>query len=360
MPADTLSWRRPIPKYRRHDRLIDSLDVDAILVSHPEEAWNIVSTGCSETVDGIYVRIREPRAQGLDPNCGHSIPNGNQGDMNMAKDTHATAPTRFVEANGIRYAYRRFGSESGTPLVFLQHFRGGLDNWDPLLTDGLAQGRPVILFNNAGVASSSGETPNTIDAMGDHVAAFVNALGLRQVDVLGFSIGGYVAQSVVLRYPLLVRRLVLARTGPRNGEPWKNPRVSAVAGNPVPVCEDFLFLFFSPSEASQAAGRAFWERRHQRRDDDPPSSIQTMKAQQEALMEWREPRGERYAYLKTIKQPTLVVNGNDDIMVPTINSFTLSQHIPNAQLIVYPASGHGALFQYPELFVANTKLFLEA
>ena len=186
---------------------------------------------------------------------------------------HITAPTRFVEVGGIRYAYRRFGSESGTPLVFLQHFRGGLDNWDPLVTDGLAQGRPVILFNNAGVASSSGETPNTIDAMGDHVAAFVNALGLPQVDVLGFSIGGYVAQSFVLRHPHLVRRLVLAGTGPRNGEPRKNPRVSEVAGNPVPVCEDFLFLFFSPSEASQAAGRAFWERRHQRKDADPPSSI---------------------------------------------------------------------------------------
>lgn len=162
-------------------------------------------------------------------------------EINMAKDTHVTAPTRFIEANGIRYAYRRFGSESGTPLVFLQHFRGGLDNWDPLVTDGLAQGRPVILFNNAGVASSSGETPNTIEAMGDHVAAFVNALGLPQVDVLGFSIGGYVAQSFVLRHPNLVRRLVLAGTGPRNGEPSKNSRVLEVAGNPVPVCEDFCF-----------------------------------------------------------------------------------------------------------------------
>jgi len=183
----------------------------------------------------------------------------------MAKDTHVTAPTRFVEAGGIRYAYRRFGAETGTPLVFLQHFRGGLDNWDPLVTDLLAQERSVILFNNAGVASSSGETPNTIDAMGDHVAAFVNALGLPQVDVLGFSIGGYVAQSFVLRHPHLVRRLVLVGTGPRNGEPRKDPRVSEVAGNPVPVCEDFLFLFFSPSEASQAAGRAFWEQRHQAR-----------------------------------------------------------------------------------------------
>ncbi len=281
-------------------------------------------------------------------------------DIQMAKGTHVTAPTRFVEAGGIRYAYRCFGAETGTPLVFLQHFRGGLDNWDPLVTDLLAQERSVILFNNAGVASSSGETPNTIDAMGDHVAAFVNALGLPQADVLGFSIGGYVAQSFVLRHPHLVRRLVLAGTGPRNGEPRKNPRVSEVAGSPVPVCEDFLFLFFSPSEAGQAAGRAFWERRHQRKDADPPSSIQTMKAQQAAIMEWAELRGERDADLKRIKQPTLVVNGNDDIMVPTINSFTLSQHIPNAQLILYPESGHGALFQYPELFVVHTKVFLDA
>jgi len=264
-------------------------------------------------------------------------------DIQMAKDTHVTAPTSFVEAGGIRYAYRRFGAETGTPLVFLQHFRGGLDNWDPLVTDLLAQERSVILFNNAGVASSSGETPNIIDAMGDRVAAFVNAPGLPQVDVLGFSIGGYVAQSFVLRHPHLVKRVVLAGTGPRNGEPRKNPRVSEVAGNPVPVCGDFLFLFFSPSEASQAAGRPFWERRHQRKVADPPSSIQTMKAQQAAIMEWAEPRGERYADLKWIKQPTLVANGNDDIMVPTINSFTLSQHIPNAQLILYPDSGRRAV-----------------
>jgi len=127
----------------------------------------------------------------------------------MAKDTHVTAPTRFLKANGIHYAYRRFGSENGAPLVFLQHFRGGLDNWDPVVTDGLAQGRLVVLFNNAGVASSSGETPDTVDAMRDHLAVFVNALGLPQIDVLGFSIGGYVAQSFVLRHPHLVRRLLL-------------------------------------------------------------------------------------------------------------------------------------------------------
>jgi len=278
----------------------------------------------------------------------------------MSKDTHTTAPTRYVEAGGIRYAYRRFGADTGAPLLFLQHFRGGMDNWDPLLTDGFAKDRPVILFDNAGVAGTTGETPSTIDAMADHVATFVNALDLTKVDVLGFSIGGYVAQAFALRHSQLVRRLMLLGTGPRAGERRDDPRIFQVAGNPVPVLDDFLFLFFSPSETSQAAGRAFWERRHQRvADVDPPSSVQTMKAQLDALLEWREVRGERFAELKNIRQPTLVVNGNDDIMVPTVNSFILSQHIPNAQLIVYPDSGHGAHFQYPELFLAHARLFLD-
>jgi pimeloyl-ACP methyl ester carboxylesterase len=280
--------------------------------------------------------------------------------------THVTAPTRHVEANGIRYAYRRFGEPTGTPLVLMQHFRGGMDHWDPAVTDGFAATRPVILFDNAGVAGSSGKTPETIDAMADHAADFIKALTLAEVDVLGFSIGGYVAQALALRNPGLVRRLMLVGTAPRGGEPATDPKYPEYARSTDPstgesALEAFLYLFFGPSPESQAAGRAFWERRHRRTVDvDPPSSPQTMAAQIAAISEWREPRGERYAELAAIKAPTLVVNGKRDIMVPTVNSFILSQNIPNAQLIIYPDSGHGSLFQFPELFVAHGRMFLDA
>jgi len=211
------------------------------------------------------------------------------------------------------------------------------------------------------VASTSGETPNTFDAQADHVATFSAVLGLSQVDVLGFSIGGYVAQTFTLRYPESVRRLILVGTAPRGGETeGTHPDVSRVARNPVPDLEDFLFLFFEPSETSEAAGKAFWERRHQRTIDvDPSSSEQTMKAQTSAIVAWREQHGERYAELSHIQQPTLVVNGHHDIMVPTINSYILSERIPNAELIVYPNSGHGSLFQYPDLFVSHAARFLD-
>jgi pimeloyl-ACP methyl ester carboxylesterase len=187
-------------------------------------------------------------------------------------------------------------------------------------------------------------------------------LDLPRVDVLGFSIGGYVAQAFTLRYPETVRRLILVGTAPRGGEQeGTHPDVPRVAQDPVLTREDFLFLFFEPSATSQAAGIAFWERRHRRTlDVDPPSSEQTMNAQTTAIGKWREQRGERFAELQHIKQPTLVVNGSHDIMVPTINSYILSQRIPDAQLILYPGSGHGSLFQYAELFVTHASRFLDA
>jgi pimeloyl-ACP methyl ester carboxylesterase len=281
----------------------------------------------------------------------------------MTSNDHISAPTRFVEANGVRYAYRRFGAASGTPLLFLQHLRGGMDNWDPAVTDGLAAGRPAILFDNAGVASSSGQTPETMEGFADHAAVFAGALGLAQVDVLGFSIGGHAAQALTLLHPRLVRRLVVVGSRPRAGvDEGIHPDVLEVASrHEVMTLEDFLFLFFEPTPSSEAAGREFWQRRHLRTADvDPPTSQATMKAQIAALLEWREPRGERYAELKSITQPTLVVNGIHDIMCPTINSYVLAEHIPNAELIIYPDSGHGALFQYAPLFVSQVAQFLDS
>jgi pimeloyl-ACP methyl ester carboxylesterase len=281
--------------------------------------------------------------------------------------TYATAATQYIHAGATRYAYRRMGGESGVPLIFLQNFRQGMDSTDPLLLDGFAEDRPVIIFDNAGVAGSSGETPDTIEAMAEHVAAFVSALKLIQVDVSGFSIGGYTAIAFVLRHPQRVRRLLLVGTAPRGQEPRTDPRVDQVAGRPVLGLEEYLFLLFSPSRASQAAGHAMWERQQagweQRRrrglDLDPPNSQQTAKAQYAAILEWRQIKGERFAELKAIKQPTLIVNGANDIMVPTINSWIMSQQTPRAQLIVYPDAGHAAHYQYPELFLKHSKLFLD-
>jgi pimeloyl-ACP methyl ester carboxylesterase len=277
-------------------------------------------------------------------------------------ESHNTAPTQFIEAGGVRYAYRRFGTSDGTPVVFLQHFRGGLDNWDPAVTDGLAKSRPIVLFNNAGVASSSGEPANTVSGMAKHAVTFINALGLKRVDLLGFSLGGFVAQQVVLENPGLIRRVILAGTGPQGGENMDafSPEVAEHASRETPVIQNFLYLFFSQSEKSQAAGRAFWERRHTRANQDVPSSMAAMRAQAAAIAAWGViPEADRYGQLNKIKQPVLVVNGQNDIMVPSINSFILQQRLPNATLILYPDSGHGAIFQYPELFVSHARLFLE-
>jgi len=282
--------------------------------------------------------------------------------------TYATAPTQYVQVGATRFAYRRMGRESGVPLLFMQNFRQAMENVDPLLLDGFGQDRPVIIFDNTGVASSSGETPDTIEAMADDVASFVGALELPQVDVLGFSIGGYTAIAFTLRHPRLVRRLLLVGTAPRGQEPRTDPRVDQIVSRPVLGLEEHLLVLFSPSDASQATGHAFWERQQagweQRRqrglDLDAPPSQQTAKAQYAAILEWRQIKGERFAELKTIKQPTLIVNGSNDIMVPTVNSWIMSQHIPNAQLIVYPDAGHAAHYQYPELFLKHSNIFLEA
>ncbi len=277
--------------------------------------------------------------------------------------THNTAPTRFIEANGIRFAYRRFGRTGATPIVLNQHFAGTMDHWDPAVTDGLARGREVILFNNAGVATTSGEVPTTFEQMGANAMTFITALGLTKVDVLGFSIGGFTAQEIALQAPDLVRRLVLVGTGPRGGPGMATltPEAQQIYGATYdPPDAIWLSVHFTLSETSQAAGRRFLGRFRSRTEHrDPEVNEQVAPAQMEAIGKWGVQRDGSYDYLRNIRQPTLVVNGSTDVIIYTVNSFILQQNIPNAQLILYPDANHGSIYQYPELFLAHVCLFLD-
>jgi pimeloyl-ACP methyl ester carboxylesterase len=279
-------------------------------------------------------------------------------------NTHQTAPTQYVEANGIRFAYRRFGKAKGVPLVFNQHYTGTMDHWDPAVTDGFAKDREVILFDNAGVSSTSGDVPGSFEHMGANAIAFIKALRLEKVDVLGFSIGGFVAQEITLQAPDLVRRLVLLGTGPRSGEGMHGgtPEGNRIFGATYdPPDHLWLSVFFTPSPASQAAGREFLKRfRLRAQDRDPEVNDKVAPAQRAAIAEWAAPRQHPYDYLKTIRQPTLVVNGSNDVIIYTVNSFILQQNLPNAKLIIYPDSAHGSHHQYPKMFVGDVSLFLDA
>jgi pimeloyl-ACP methyl ester carboxylesterase len=277
-----------------------------------------------------------------------------------------TAPNLRIEAaNGVTYAYRRFGNSStgALPLVCLVHYRGNLDNWDPMLVDTIASQREVILVDNAGVGRSTGTVPSSVAQMARDALAFVDALGLKTVDLLGFSIGGMVAQEVVLIRPYLVRRLILAGTAPQGGEdlhvfadgPVREAALSETPGRP----EDILTLFFERTASSQAKGREFLKRIASReRDRDQPTDLASRNAQLTAISEWGIPDPTRLNRLAGITQPTLVANGDNDAMLPTKNSHLLARHLPNARLSIYPDAGHGFLFQYPAEFGAEVNAFL--
>ena len=280
----------------------------------------------------------------------------------MTSYTHHTAPTEHVTVDGVVFAYRRFGKRDTIPIVLNQHFQGTLDHWDPAVTDGLAAEREVILFNNVGVASSSGETPSSFQEMGANAVAFTRALGLAAVDVLGFSIGGMVAQEIVLQAPDLIRKLILVGTGPRGANMAASQSAAIFADTYDPQEHLWLKVHFSPSELGQAAGHAFLERKLRRQDRDPLVGEQTVTAQLSALGKYLAYPSEvegTLDYLKHIRQPTLIVQGSNDVIIPTHNSYVLQQAMPNAQLIIYPDANHGSFYQYPDLFVAHANLFLD-
>jgi pimeloyl-ACP methyl ester carboxylesterase len=279
--------------------------------------------------------------------------------------SNITAPTQFIATGLETYAYRRFGRGTAPPLVFLQHFTGTLDNWDPAVTDALAQGREVILFENAGVGRSTGEVPATIQGMTAHFLAFADALGLTQVDLLGFSLGGTVAQQAVLERPSLVRKMLLVGTAPEGGEDimhLEKPELSRILQDPnLQGYQVLVKLFFTPSESSQAAGQAFVSRLVLREQDrEPLSGPKVAQAQIAAFRAWERVEGERYGKLRRITQPSLVVNGVFDNMIPVRNSYALAEHLPRAMLLTYPDAGHGSLFQYHESFVRQASQFLDS
>jgi pimeloyl-ACP methyl ester carboxylesterase len=273
--------------------------------------------------------------------------------------SYAKAPARTVTAGGTTYAYRELGPKGGIPVVFFVHLAATLDNWDPRIIDPIAKGRHVIAFDNRGVGASTGRVPDSVEAMADDAYTFITALGFDKVDVFSFSLGGMVAQALVVRHPELVRKLVLTGTGPKGGKD-----IDKVAGT---TYRDMLraalnrsdpkeFLFFNRNAAGKPAARAFVNRLKERTADrDAPIKVAAFQTQLKAIKKWGRSTPDD---LSTITQPTLIANGDNDRMVPSILSEDLHQRIKGSELIIYPDSGHGGIFQYHEKFAPVAVEFL--
>jgi pimeloyl-ACP methyl ester carboxylesterase len=274
--------------------------------------------------------------------------------------THNTAQTQLVEASGVELAYRRFGRPADVPLVMLQHFRGNLDNWDPALTDALGSEREVILVDYPGVGSSRGEFGPSIGDTARQMIAFTTALAIDEVDLVGFSIGGFVAQELALIRPTLVRRLILAATGPK-GAPgmhgWRDDIAAAARGESKP--ENLLYIMFAHTDTSQAKGMEFLGRFIERKEGrDAPTTDTARDAQYDAIVEWGIPDHSALQRLTGINRPTLIIQGDNDLMIPTKLSHLMAGLIPEAQIRIYPDAAHGFLFQYPIEVAAEVNTFL--
>ena len=277
-----------------------------------------------------------------------------------SNDTHEIARTQFVRVGDVRFAYRRFGRRGGLPLLFLNYFAANMDDWDPKVTNGFAAEHEVILFDNAGVGSSTGDTPSAVPAMTKDCVDFCRALDLKRFDVVGFSLGGMIAQQLAFEYPDMIGRMILLGTGPSGGEGMTFTELSLdELADPVALLTS---AFFTSSEASKAAGRAYIERLQLRSADrDAPVSMKAAGAQLAAIREWGTvPSKNRYSMLARIQQRTLIVCGSKDIVVMPINAFLLAQQLPDAQLVMYPDASHGAQSQHADIFLEHARLFLNA
>jgi pimeloyl-ACP methyl ester carboxylesterase len=277
--------------------------------------------------------------------------------------TYVDAETQLLSAsNGVDYAYRATGPSDASPLVLLQHFRGNLDNWDPALIDALARGRRVITFDNRGVAASSGTTPSTIAQMALDAIDFIDALGVGEVDLLGFSIGSFVAQEIALVRPSTARKVVLASSAPQGASGmhgWAADVIAAV-GKPETPGEDYLSVFFTESAASRAAGQELLGRVFGARtaDRDAASDWQTRLAQYDAVCTWGQPNHALLERLSAIDKPVFVAAGDSDPMILPRYSYLLAGLIPAADLKIYPDAAHGFLFQHHAEFAADVETFL--
>lgn len=274
-------------------------------------------------------------------------------------DTSARTPTRHVDAGGTRFAYREFGPRSGVPLVLLHHFTATIDDWDPRVLDGLAAERHVVVFDNRGIGGTTGRVPATVEAMAEDALAFIHALGLAEVDLLGFSLGGFIAQVIATREPHLVRRLILAGTGPAGfkGVGQLNRRLlTDTTQGAVRLRDPKPLLFFTRTSAGRAAAADYMARLGERTGDRVKrTSLRAAARQLVAIARWG---ASAPMDLGLIQQPALVANGEDDRMLATSGSFDLAHRLPNTRLVIYPDAGHGGVFQHHDRFVPEVLRFL--
>jgi pimeloyl-ACP methyl ester carboxylesterase len=276
-----------------------------------------------------------------------------------ANTTWKDAPTLTINAGGVEFAYRQLGPSTGLPVVFLTHLGAVLDNWDPRVVDGIAAKHRVIAFDNRGVGASSGATPETIEEMARDAVSFIRARGFDEVNLFGFSMGGMIAQVIAREEPRLVRKLILAGTGPAGGEGIERvTRISYldIARGLLTRQDPKQFLFFTRTANGRRAGKEFLARLEERTNDrDKAISVRSFRAQLKAIHRWGE---QQPADLSGLHQPVLVVNGESDRMVPTKNTFDLDRRLPDSRLVVYPDAGHGGVFQFHEDFVKRAVEFL--